>query len=122
MSKGNLDAKYIHRIEPIRVLEYKHEWITPGPKLAVEDGKFVVKDGDKEPKLTKWEMLERMQADYTQDMSTKEVIDIIRKVLKKNHQVLGMYKILDYYDSIMLYSNKETMNTMIETALARRLR
>lgn len=122
MSKGKLDAKYIHRIEPIRVLEYKQQWVTPGPKLVVEGSKFVVKDGDKEPKLTKWEMLERMQGDYTPEMTTKEVIEIIRKVLKKNHQVIGMYKIMDYYDSIMLYSNKETMTNMIETAIARRLR
>ncbi|MEO5351368.1 MAG: hypothetical protein H7836_17260 [Magnetococcus sp. YQC-3] len=120
MAKGSLTPMIAHRFIPAHVEAYKSEWVSPKPKVVLEDGKFVVEGGDKEKKLTKWEMLERMRTEYTDGMSDKEVVDIIRKVLKKNHQVVGMYKILDYYDSIMMYSKPEKMVEMVTNALARR--
>lgn len=119
MSKGSLEPAAIHRITVGEINVFRSRWTSP-TTLKIEDGKMYIKPSKEEKTLTKWEMLERMRAEYNEKMTDKEVINVIKKVLVRNKQVVGMYKVLDYYDAIMLYSAPDKFNETIGAVLARR--
>lgn len=122
MSKGKLEPNYYTRITKETIDAYKVKWIDPAKKkLKLVNGKFIAEDKE-DKKLTKWEMLQMMQSKIKEDTTMEQTLEIIRGVLKKNNQVIGFYKIMDYYDSIMLYNKPETIMQMAKTTIEKRLR
>lgn len=122
MSKGKLMPKYTKGFTEDEIEDYKSKWINHNP-ISVENGKLVIKREVKETKKkTKRELLQEMLELYTVDMEVDETVELVRKILIKNNEVLGMYKIMDYYDSLLCYGNKEKFVTMIVQKINSRIR
>jgi len=102
MSKGTLVPKFAKGFD-IKDIEKATESFQ-APKLV--DGKFVrvVKEV---AKATKREMLEQMRSRMSGTDTTRDILRIVRKVLMSNNEVIGQYKMMDYYDSLYMYERKE---------------
>lgn len=123
MSKGELDPKYIKGWTEEEIEEFRRKWIPPPNPITTQDGKLVVKRVVKETtKKTKRELINEMMETYLPEMELRETLELIRKVLIKNNEVLGMYKVTDFYDSLLCYGNKEKFLDMIEQKINSRIR
>jgi len=112
MSKGHL--------QPILNKGWKKEeterlrllWIPPAKTmLKAVDGKLV-RVVDESAKKTRKQLLELMCADLPNEIDRgpdgiKTVMKQVRKVLVKNNEVIGQYKVFDYCDSVYMYKYKE---------------
>ena len=79
--------------------------------VKLVDGKLVREVGKN--KLSKRELIDIMMADYKIYMPMEDVIKLIRKTLIKNNEVLGLYKVMDYYDALLMYGNKTEFTALI---------
>lgn len=122
MTKGRIPPSYC-TFEPIYILNLQEKWVEPSKKsnVLLEDGKLV-RNIDESGKKTKRQMLESMRSRYTGTESTREILRIIRKVLIDNNEIIGMYKVLDYYDSLLMYSDKENWMGLMEQKINSRVR
>lgn len=105
MSKGCLDPVYCQGFTPELIAEQKANGFEKPKKLSkrktIEDK---VKNGEV---LTKWEMFQVMR-DLREECGcaatdTKCALKHVIEVLRVNKQVIGEYKVKDYYDSMMMY-------------------
>lgn len=85
------------------------EWVTRIP-VSLKDGRLVREKV--EGKLSKMDVLNIVRSKLDKDavMTEKfqaEIITTIRQVLVDNNIILGAWKILDYYDSYVMYDKKE---------------
>lgn len=112
MSKGILDPKYSYNITNEECNSAKLLWVN-----HKESPKATAYKVDKLNKKTKVDMLEIMLTKLTpvkQLMKEtcipdrSDIFRTIRAVLVENKQVLGMYKIIDFYDSITLRIDKQS--------------
>lgn len=125
LSKGVLEVKYVIGFTEAEIEEKKNKWIKieTKPKLFNEDGKLIIEKEIKEKKKkTKRELIELMKARYVETMDVDEVVKLIRKVLVQNDEVIGMYKVMDYYDSLIMYANKQKFIDMVTQKINSRLR
>lgn len=107
MSKGTLVPVKVEGFELEEINRLKGEWIEPRSVKAV-NGKLV-KEVDDAANISKRKLLEEMVAVIGDGVNdTRVVINGIRKVLVQHNIVIGLYKVMDYYDSYMMYANKET--------------
>lgn len=106
MSKGKLPPKLTKGYEVSEIEKLTAEWIEPKTNLKLEDGKFV-RDIAQPGQKTKLELLEQMRSKLSDTDSTRDILKIIRKVLIANKVIVGQFKMLDYYDSLIMYSRKE---------------
>lgn len=121
MSKGHLTPVLSVGYDPFKILELSQQWKDPKTTaLKTEGGKFVrvpkeIKEDSK--KKTKRDLIEIMVCkgkDEDVDPSdTTAVVRLIREVLVKHNEVLGMYKVMDYYDGYMMYADKERFVDMV---------
>lgn len=112
MSKGVLLPKFIHGYSVEDIAQFTAKWVSPRTMVQLENGKFV-RHTEEPPKKAKIELLEQMRSQLCDSDSTRCILKKIRKVLVDNKQVIGQYKMLDYYDSLMMYSRKdEWLNSM----------
>lgn len=122
MSKGILYPKYIRGWTEEEIEEFRVKWINHNP-ITTQDGKLVVKRVVKETaKKTKRELIQEMLETYLPDMENEEIIELIRKVLVKNNEVIGMYKVIDYFDSLLCYGNKDRFVNMVVQKINSRIR
>ena len=92
--------------------ELKSKWVDHTKvNLKLIDGKMVRELGKN--KLSKREIIDIMMADYRDYMPMEDVIKLIRKTLIKNNEVLGLYKVMDYYDALLMYGNKAEFTALI---------
>lgn len=129
MSKGVLELKLVKGYSETEINEFRNKWVDRKKekiesKLFAEDGKLILEKiiPEKTKKMTKRQLIEKMVARYTPDMDTDEIIKIIRKILIENDEVIGMYKIIDYYDSLLMYANKEKFVDMVVAKINSRTR
>lgn len=118
MSKGKLPPKLAKGIDVETITKLTKAWVEPEQKVSVklENGKFVRSVSDV-PKKTKSQMLEQMRSRLSDTSSPRERLSAIRKVLMENHEVIGQYKMMDYYDSLMMYYYKEDWMNAMETKI-----
>jgi len=79
--------------------------------LKAVDGKLV-RVVDESSKKTRKQLLELMCADLPHEIDRgpdgiKTVMKQVRKILVKNNEVIGQYKVFDYCDSVYMYKYKE---------------
>lgn len=123
MSKGNLCYKYNKGFASEDIDEYRSKWVVPTSPLRTVDGKLVIERVvDETKKKTKRQLIEDMKSLYLDSMDTEEIIKLIRKVLVQNNEVIGMYKVMDYYDSLLMYANKKMFVDMIVQKINSRIR
>lgn len=108
MSKGTYDPVINIGFDPILVAQLK--------SLGY-DGK-ARKIDDKKDK-TRYDMYEIMRARcHTMNLLPRihylQIVEVIRKVLKDNRQVIGFYKVKDFYDMIMLDEDPGTIADRIQ--------
>jgi len=112
MSKGSLQPVYnkgwtAEEIQPLKML-----WQPPAKTmLKAVDGKLV-RVVDESSKKTRKQLLELMCADLPHEIDRgpdgiKTVMKQVRKILVKNNEVIGQYKVFDYCDSVYMYKYKE---------------
>lgn len=106
MSKGHLSPKLTKGFDTADIAKHTAEWIEPKTQLKVEDGRFV-RDIAQPGQKTKLELLEQMRSQLSDSDCTRAILKVIRKVLIANKVVIGQYKMMDYYDSLIMYSRKE---------------
>lgn len=119
MSKGHLEPVYNIGYELDEVNRLKSLWVIPKKMLSVKNGKFVRQTDDvaEKPKKTRRNLLEIMldrgkDEDIDPD-DTKGILSMIRKVLVENNEVIGMWKVMEYYDAWMMYGAKDNWINMI---------
>lgn len=113
MSKGHLEPIFNKNYDTNYIAECKSKWTAPA-KPAVGDSPH------NEPKMTKYEIAMKI-IDYLvrreykpEDCADSTILNLIIKELKDNRQCLGMYKVIDIFDCVMMYYNK---NKFISSAL-----
>lgn len=107
MSKGKLAPKLTKGYEISDIEKATAEWVDPTKtNLRLEDGKFV-RDVNEPNQKTKTQLLEQMRSRLSGTDTTREILKIVRKTLIDNKCVVGMYKMMDYYDSLIMYERKE---------------
>lgn len=121
MTKGSLSPVLSEGYDPEKVLELAQQWKDPKTTtLKTEGGKFVrvpKEIRDEKKKKTKRDLIEVMicrgkDQDIDAD-NTSAVVEMIRKVLVEHNEVLGMYKVMDFYDGYMMYACKERFVDMV---------
>lgn len=99
----------------------KSLWVDPHQiNLKLHDGKLVRELG--KSKLNKRELIDLMMAEYTKTMTVEATVKIIRNILIKNNEVIGLYKVIDYYDSLLMYGNKSEFNALVSSKIYSRVR
>lgn len=128
MSKGKLDPVFVKGFDPELIGLRKSEWqdhrITPTVDVSDKSSN----------KKTKKELLRIMLETYDSQwaevdkkssmryMSLDSVLRHIRKILIDNNEVIGMYKVMDYYDSFMMYGNEDGWLEMVASKINSRTR
>lgn len=101
MSKGKLDPIFNKGFSVDEIQLYKSKGYDKGTDIVKAPK---VHDGPK----TKWQMLQDMR----DKIAKKEVwriedkLEVIIHVLRDNKQVIGEYKVKDYYDTLEMYDNE----------------
>lgn len=123
MSKGTLTPMYVKGYTDAEIEDFKGKWVVPKSPLKMVDGKLVIERevGDIKKK-TKRQLIEDMKSLYLDNMETEEIIKLIRKVLIQNNEVIGMYKVMDYYDALLMYSDKRRFIDMVVQKINSRVR
>nr|WPR18776.1 MAG: hypothetical protein [Chemarfal virus 221] len=105
MSKGKYDTVYVSGITADEVAVYKAKGYD---KKAIRlEGGHLVKPIKEGLKKTKRELIELMLTKVeVANVSTLELLKVIRSVLMQNNEVLGNYKVMDYLDALMMYGDK----------------
>lgn len=98
MSKGNIDPSYNKGYDAAFLQQKKMEWVPPQNTIKV--------DVKKKTQLTKYEITQLIVEKLPKDegISDKEIIEVIIQVLKDTKQAIGMYKIIDIRDSVLMYA------------------
>lgn len=120
-SKGHITPRFNNLVDGAAVAELTAAWVDPGTqKVKLKDGKLV-REVDDAKVVSKREILELIIAEVGDTpRSTKDVLSGIRTVLMKNKCVIGQYKVLDYYDSYMMYNQKEAWLDILASRIDKR--
>lgn len=107
MSKGELYPKCSKGYSEEFIEEQRKKFVKPvTANLKLLNGKFV-KEVVEGKKKTRRALVQEMVESIEYMNSPKHCVERIRKVLVDNNEVIGMYKVLDYYDSVQMYGNKD---------------
>lgn len=107
MSKGNLLPKFVKGFDDGFIEQRKSEWVERRSTVRLGTTGKLVRESDDRKVKTKKQLLELMVAEIPDGSGTRAILEGIRKVLVKENQVIGQYKMLDYYDSYIMYEQKE---------------
>lgn len=120
MTKGLLHFRYNSGWLWTEVEALRLAWVPPAKTLLkAVDGKLV-RVADESAKKTRKQLLELMCADLPPEIDRgntgiQTVMKQVRKVLVKNNEVIGQYKVFDYCDSVYMYKYKDVwLNAMCE--------
>ena len=122
MSKGVLDAVYLVGYTEEYIKECRLKWVIPrvDVKYNKDTGKYT-KEIDDSANISKRKLVEEMVAHIgDSECDTRVILDGIRKVLIQHRIVVGMYKVMDYYDSYLMYSQKTRWIEMIASKIDKR--
>lgn len=122
MSKGQYEPVYVKGYDPELIAQRKKEGYSPTvTEVKAIDGKLV-RTVDDSKKKTKRELIEIMRSKYEEHMTDTNMLKMIRKVLIDNNEVIGMYKVLDFYDALLMYSDKGRWIEMMASKINSRIR
>lgn len=124
MSKGSLEPSYIKGITMEEYKEYMGKWVNyENKKFNKGDIKryVTVKENPKEKKLRKQDLLAKMITKCANDYSHENVRKAIKEVIIDSGEILGVYKMIDYYDTIMMRNNANRFDNMFDNIISRRL-
>lgn len=121
MSKGNLDCLYSKGMTKEFIDACKVKWVDPTvSRVKVINGKFV-KEVDDSSNISKRQLVEEMVAHIgDSECDTRVILDGIRKVLVQHRIVVGMYKVMDYYDAYLMYGQKDRWLNMVASKIEKR--
>jgi len=128
MTKGKFDPEYVKGFSDELIAEEKAKGYDV---LDTVGGKLVVKKGEKNPdgetpgRKTRKELVDVIVNDLREDisrLSTEDIVSVIRKHLIRNNEVIGMYKVIDIYDSVMMYACEGQWIEMISRKIISRNR
>lgn len=122
MSKGNLDHSYSKGITDEFLVACRLKWVVPrvDVKYNKETGKYT-KEVDDSANISKRKLVEEMVAHIGDSESdTRVILDGIRKVLVQHRIVIGMYKVMDYYDAYLMYGQKDRWLNMVASKIEKR--
>jgi len=113
MSKGKYDPKYNLGFDDGLVNEQKAKGYDvvdlSGGKLFIKKGVKGV-DGESSGRKTRKELVQSIIEDLGDGIrraDERDICEVIRKHLVRNNEVIGMYKVIDIYDSVLMYAHPE---------------
>jgi len=107
-SKGNLQPVFVKNVDEALIKTLTIDANDPKyhpkkqTKLMLIDGEL-----DEKAKITGYQLIQIMISRIGKDWETKNVMIQIRDVLIEHKQKIGMYKLQDYYDSCLMYGNRQ---------------
>jgi len=119
MSKGKYDPVYLYGISADEIALYKAKGYDKND-LRFQDGKFIKPVKESSVKPTYRELVELIMPHVNVDASRRSICAGIKKILAKHGYAIGLYKVRDIYDSVMMYGNEERWLDMMEHLIARR--
>jgi len=129
MSKGHIAPSMSVGYDLDALFNLSQEWKDPKEtKLQVSNGKFTripktIKEDAK--RKTKRQLIEVMCCKAKDNdilpEDTQGIIKMIRSVLVENDEVIGMYKVMDFYDAFMMYANKNEFVDMLVRKIEARI-
>lgn len=126
MSKGQLDPVYVKGYTESDISDYRGRWVNQSPRqgLRTKNGKIVVDGVGDDPsqpstqrgQKTKWQLLAEMQEEWGASCAPDfdELFRITRKILKRNKQAIGFYKVMDYMEGFLFIHQKDTAYMMVK--------
>lgn len=123
ISKGSLEPSRLHNITIEEYNELKSKWVNYENKnYGKNDIKryVTVKENPKEKRLRKQDLVQQMIKKCNKDFQHNVVRDAIKKVIKDNGEILSVYKLTEYYDTIMLQCNDERFDKMFDDIIQKR--
>jgi len=107
-SKGELQPIFVKNVDEASIQQLTIEAKDPKyhPKkqtrLMLIDGEL-----DEKAKITGYQLIHIMISRIGKEWETTHVMTQIRDVLMEHKQKIGMYKLQDYYDSCLMYGNRQ---------------
>lgn len=128
MSKGKYDPVYNSGWTDEEVAVQKAKGYDV---LDISGGKLVVKkgvkgvDGEHTGRKTRKELIQDIVADLGEGIrrtDERDICEVIRKHLIRNNEVIGMYKVIDLYDSVLMYGSPDQWLDMVSKKIISRVR
>lgn len=121
MSKGVLESVYVKGYDMEYINECKSKWEDVSEtRVKLANGKLV-REVDDSANISKRQLVEEMVAHIgDSERDTRLILAGIRKVLIQHRIVVGMYKVMDYYDSYMMYGQKDNWIEMVAARIDKR--
>lgn len=113
MSKGVLAPNCCYGFTDDQIEVYRNAWVTRPKKIRQSRLTFVVKETTEQRKMRQEDMVKEIVKRYEEftperKHDSKELIALIYQVVAvENKNVIGRYKVRDYYDTIMAKVHKE---------------
>jgi len=127
MFKGSLREKFVKNYSPAEIEEFRKAWqnlanTLPASQEIAGPRQTNLLDAKPKSKLTKHgiigEVVNLVLSEYPslsaeqrkvklEDLTETQIYKLIRKVLIRENQALGLYKIVDLYDAFVMYHQKE---------------
>jgi len=127
MSKGHLEPVYVKDYTQVEIDHWKSQWIDYSIKEAtgikLENGKIVLtKEVEAERKKKKYDIVQAicMKVHDKKLIHDEDIITEVIRELTREKQVIGQYKIMDYFDAVTMYSNPGKMVQNCLQVIARR--
>ena len=120
MSKGKYEPRFVNNVD--NVGDYKNQWVD---KKVAPVGKHLtqyklVQENPAVAKKRKGDTVQAMIDRTTKESSREDIIKVIREVLNEQKEVIGIYKVLDYYDTIIMRTRPNDFMTTIYGLLDKR--
>lgn len=126
MFKGSLLPVYNNILTQELIQQYQSNWVQPAPNATPTNSS-----------VTKWVVV-KMVYEYFENkcpirvdgkrdvslikqVSDEDILRCIRSILLENQMALGLYKVMDIYDSFIMYANKEKFIANCLQVLEKRL-
>lgn len=127
MSKGKYDPMYNSGFSEELVSEQKAKGYD---RVDVSGGKLVIRrgvnvDGESSNRKTRKELVQGIVEDLGDSIrraDERDICEVIRKHLIRNNEVIGMYKVIDLYDSVLMYAHPDKWIDMVSAKIISRTR
>lgn len=124
MSKGTLEPSFVKGYTESAISEYRSQWVNRPVRqgMIVRNGKIVIESDQgkaeevRRGQKTKWQLLDEMQQEWGASCAPEfdDLFRITRRVLKRNKQAIGFYKVMDYMEGFLFIHQKDTAYMMIK--------
>lgn len=128
MSKGKYDPVYNSGFDEELVNSQKAKGYDV---VDISGGKLVIKkgikgvDGKSSDRKTRKELVQGIVEDLGDGIrraDERDICEVIRKHLIRNNEVIGMWKVIDLYDSVLMYAHPDKWIDMVSAKIISRSR